>query len=169
MITFSPYVYAPLSLSLRLFLRGSDQMLISTKFEQRDDLSVVRNYGKLLLDIVSTVPDGVCCFFTRCMRFHFVLFICVTLCCFLSCPVLSCPVVLCCVVSNWIVLNCVVLCRVVLYCIVLYCIVLYCFVSCCVVSCLLSRYPLDFNIYMPISFYSLILSDVQFIPLFPIL
>ena len=40
-------------------------MLISTKFEQRDDLSVVRNYGKLLLDIVSTVPDGVCCFFTR--------------------------------------------------------------------------------------------------------
>ena len=45
--------------------RGSDQMLISTKFEQRDDLSVVRNYGKLLLDVVSTVPDGVCCFFTR--------------------------------------------------------------------------------------------------------
>jgi hypothetical protein len=48
-------------------------MLISTKFEQRDDLSVVRNYGKLLLDIVSTVPDGVCCFFTRSLIFFFIL------------------------------------------------------------------------------------------------
>ena len=27
-------------------------------------LIVVRNYGQLLLDVVSTVPDGVCCFFT---------------------------------------------------------------------------------------------------------
>ena len=42
----------------QMTFRGSDQMLISTKFEQRDDLSVVRNYGKLLLDVVSTVPDG---------------------------------------------------------------------------------------------------------------
>ena len=25
---------------------------------------MVRNYGQLLLDVVSTVPDGVCCFFT---------------------------------------------------------------------------------------------------------
>jgi DNA excision repair protein ERCC-2 len=44
--------------------RGCDQQPISTRFEQRDDLSVIRNYGQLLLDVVSTVPDGVCCFFT---------------------------------------------------------------------------------------------------------
>jgi DNA excision repair protein ERCC-2 len=45
--------------------RGSDQLPISTRFESRDDLAVIRNYGQLLLDVVASVPDGVCCFFTR--------------------------------------------------------------------------------------------------------
>jgi DNA excision repair protein ERCC-2 len=34
------------------------------RFAVRDDDSVLRNYGNLLLDIVRTCPDGICCFFT---------------------------------------------------------------------------------------------------------
>lgn len=44
--------------------RGSDQIPISTRFELRKDLAVVRNYGQLLIDIAACTPDGVCCFFT---------------------------------------------------------------------------------------------------------
>ena len=39
-------------------------MAISSRFETRDDIAVIRNYGNLLVDIVSVVPDGVVCFFT---------------------------------------------------------------------------------------------------------
>lgn len=38
---------------------------MSTKFDQRDDPSVVRNYGALMIDLAGIVPDGVVCFFTR--------------------------------------------------------------------------------------------------------
>lgn len=41
----------------------SDQLPISTKFDMRSDPGVVRNYGKLLLEMVSVVPDGIVCFF----------------------------------------------------------------------------------------------------------
>lgn len=41
----------------------SDQLPVSTKFDMRSDLGVVRNYGRLLLEMVSVVPDGVVCFF----------------------------------------------------------------------------------------------------------
>ncbi|XP_075213318.1 general transcription and DNA repair factor IIH helicase subunit Xpd [Lycorma delicatula] len=44
--------------------KGSDQVAISSKFETREDVSVVRNYGQLLVEISSIVPDGVVCFFT---------------------------------------------------------------------------------------------------------
>lgn len=44
--------------------RGSDQIPLSTKFDQRKDISIIRNYGSLLLEVASSVPDGVCCFFT---------------------------------------------------------------------------------------------------------
>lgn len=44
--------------------KGSDQLPISTRFEQRDDMSVIRNYGALLLETAQNVPDGICCFFT---------------------------------------------------------------------------------------------------------
>ena len=44
--------------------KGNDQVAISSKFESRDDQSVVRNYGQLLVEVVKTVPDGVVCFFT---------------------------------------------------------------------------------------------------------
>lgn len=42
---------------------SSDQLPVSTKFDMRSDPGVVRNYGRLLLEMVSTVPDGIVCFF----------------------------------------------------------------------------------------------------------
>lgn len=44
--------------------RGSDQIPISSKFELRMKDEVIRNYGQLLIDVCSVVPDGVCAFFT---------------------------------------------------------------------------------------------------------
>lgn len=41
----------------------SDQLPVSTKFDMRSDLGVVRNYGRLLLEMASVVPDGIVCFF----------------------------------------------------------------------------------------------------------
>lgn len=41
----------------------SDQLPVSTKFDMRSDPGVVRNYGRLLLEMVGAVPDGVVCFF----------------------------------------------------------------------------------------------------------
>lgn len=41
----------------------SDQLPVSTKYDMRTDEGVERNYGKLLLEMVSIVPDGVVCFF----------------------------------------------------------------------------------------------------------
>lgn len=52
--------------------RGSDQLPISTRFETRKDLSVVRNYGQMLIDIAATVPDGICCFFTSYQYLEFI-------------------------------------------------------------------------------------------------
>ncbi|KAK2424144.1 RAD3 DNA-binding helicase protein [Trifolium repens] len=43
--------------------RGSDQLPVSTKFDMSSDLGVVRNYGRLLLEMASVVPDGIVCFF----------------------------------------------------------------------------------------------------------
>lgn len=41
----------------------SDQLPVSTKYDLRSDPGVEKNYGKLLLEMVSVVPDGVVCFF----------------------------------------------------------------------------------------------------------
>lgn len=38
-------------------------MPMSTKFEMRGDPGVMRNYGRLLVDLAATVPDGVVAFF----------------------------------------------------------------------------------------------------------
>ena len=43
--------------------RGADQMAISTRFDLRTDPGVARNYGKLLVELSATVPDGIVCFF----------------------------------------------------------------------------------------------------------
>ena len=44
--------------------RGNDQTMLSSKFDLRDDVDVLRNYGHLLEELVQTVPDGIVCFFT---------------------------------------------------------------------------------------------------------
>lgn len=43
--------------------RGSDQVAISSRFEVRNDPSVVRNYGNILIEYAKCVPDGVVAFF----------------------------------------------------------------------------------------------------------
>ncbi|XP_063177665.1 general transcription and DNA repair factor IIH helicase subunit XPD [Chroicocephalus ridibundus] len=44
--------------------RGNDQVAISSKFETREDIAVIRNYGNLLLELSAVVPDGLVAFFT---------------------------------------------------------------------------------------------------------
>lgn len=39
-------------------------MAITSRFESRDDAAVIRNYGNLVLEVASIVPDGVVVFFT---------------------------------------------------------------------------------------------------------
>lgn len=45
------------------FYYSSDQLPVSTKYDMRSDPGVARNYGRLLLEMVSVVPDGIVCFF----------------------------------------------------------------------------------------------------------
>lgn len=47
-----------------MITRGSDQLAVSTRYESRKDKSVIRNYGALLVDLCSVIPDGVVSFFT---------------------------------------------------------------------------------------------------------
>nr|PIL96677.1 DNA excision repair helicase [Toxoplasma gondii COUG] len=44
--------------------RGSDQIPLTSKFEYRHDMNVLRNYSNLLIDLCKHVPDGLVCFFT---------------------------------------------------------------------------------------------------------
>ncbi len=46
-----------------IITRGSDQVAVSSRFEVRNDLAVVRNYGQTLVEFCRIVPDGVVCFF----------------------------------------------------------------------------------------------------------
>ena len=43
--------------------RGSDQMAVSTKFDMRNDENVIRNYGRMLIELSGAIPDGIICFF----------------------------------------------------------------------------------------------------------
>lgn len=57
-----------MSLTRRSFLpmivtKGSDQVAISSRFEIRNDPSVVRNYGNLLIEFSKLTPDGLVVFF----------------------------------------------------------------------------------------------------------
>ncbi|KAJ0406633.1 hypothetical protein ATCC90586_006133 [Pythium insidiosum] len=70
LLNFHPVVRESLPMSVYrscicplVITRGSDQMPVSTKFDLRDDLSVVRNYGTLLLEMAASCPDGMVCFF----------------------------------------------------------------------------------------------------------
>ncbi|KAA8550879.1 hypothetical protein F0562_002563 [Nyssa sinensis] len=70
LLNFNPVVSRSFTMSLTrdcicpmVLTRGSDQLPVSTKFDLRSDEGVVRNYGRLLLEMVSVVPDGIVCFF----------------------------------------------------------------------------------------------------------
>jgi DNA excision repair protein ERCC-2 len=57
-----------MTLARRSFLplivtRGSDQVAISSRFEIRNDPSVVRNYGNILIEFAKITPDGMVVFF----------------------------------------------------------------------------------------------------------
>ncbi|XP_065833449.1 general transcription and DNA repair factor IIH helicase subunit XPD-like [Oscarella lobularis] len=43
--------------------RGNDQVAMTSKFESREDMAVIRNYGNLLVEMATCVPDGVVAFF----------------------------------------------------------------------------------------------------------
>lgn len=70
-LNFHPATMASFSMSLDrqcicplVVTRGTDQVSISSKFESRDNNEVIRNYGTLLVEMASVVPDGMVCFFT---------------------------------------------------------------------------------------------------------
>jgi DNA excision repair protein ERCC-2 len=70
LLNFNPVISRSFEMSLTrdclcpmILTRGSDQLPVSTKFDMRSDPGVVRNYGRLLLEMVGAVPDGVVCFF----------------------------------------------------------------------------------------------------------
>ncbi|KHN97839.1 DNA repair helicase RAD3 [Metarhizium album ARSEF 1941] len=70
MLDFSTVVQESYSMTLarRSFLpmivtRGSDQASISTSFQVRNEPSVVRNYGTLLIEFAKITPDGLVVFF----------------------------------------------------------------------------------------------------------
>lgn len=44
--------------------KGNDQVAMSSRYESREDISVIRNYGNLLVEVAAAVPDGIVCFFT---------------------------------------------------------------------------------------------------------
>ncbi|KAJ3417617.1 hypothetical protein HDV05_000074 [Chytridiales sp. JEL 0842] len=70
--TLSPMELYPTLLGFRpavmesyqmIITRGSDQVAVSSKFEVRNDVAVVRNYGNILLECAKNVPDGLVAFF----------------------------------------------------------------------------------------------------------
>lgn len=70
-LDFDPVVMTSLTMTLArpcflpmIVTKGDDQISLTTKYESREDVSVVRNYGLLLLEVCSVIPDGVVCFFT---------------------------------------------------------------------------------------------------------
>ena len=70
-LNFHPVVMSSFTMTLArpcllpmIVSKGNDQVAISSKYETRDDVAVIRNYGQLLVEFASTVPDGLVCFFT---------------------------------------------------------------------------------------------------------
>ncbi|PRW60183.1 DNA repair helicase UVH6 [Chlorella sorokiniana] len=69
-LNFQPVCVASLNMTLTreclcpvVLTRGGDQLPVSTKFDMRSDPQVIRNYGRMLVDLAATVPDGIVCFF----------------------------------------------------------------------------------------------------------
>ncbi|VDM73696.1 unnamed protein product [Strongylus vulgaris] len=70
-LDFEPAVMASLTMTLArpclsplVVARGNDQVAMTSRFEQRSDVAVIRNYGNLVLEMAAVVPDGMVVFFT---------------------------------------------------------------------------------------------------------
>lgn len=68
---FRPIVMRSLSMSMQrqaicpiVVSRGPDQIAMSSKYDCRSDVAVVRNYGNLAVELAGIVPDGMVTFFT---------------------------------------------------------------------------------------------------------
>ncbi|CDF35006.1 unnamed protein product [Chondrus crispus] len=68
---FQPIVMKSLTMSMQrqaicplIVSRGPDQVAISSKYDCRSDIAVVRNFGNLCVELASTIPDGMVTFFT---------------------------------------------------------------------------------------------------------
>lgn len=73
-LSFEPVVMASFTMTLArpcllpmIVSKGNDQVAISSRFETREDVAVIRNYGQLLVEVAANVPDGIVCFFTSYM------------------------------------------------------------------------------------------------------
>mmetsp|Transcript_5423 Transcript_5423/g.11986 ORF Transcript_5423/g.11986 Transcript_5423/m.11986 type:complete len:760 (+) Transcript_5423:301-2580(+) len=69
-LNFNPVAIQSFSMTLTrdclcpvVVTRGADQVPTTTAFEMRSDPAVVRNYGRLLVELAAVVPDGMVCFF----------------------------------------------------------------------------------------------------------
>ena len=65
MLNFTPIVSESLAMTLSrncicpmIVTRGSDQVPVTSKYESRQNSNVVQNYGRLLVEMASIVPDG---------------------------------------------------------------------------------------------------------------
>lgn len=70
-LDFHPIIMTSLTMTLArpcicpmIVSKGNDQVAMTSKFDCREDIAVVRNYGNLLVDLATVVPDGMVCFFT---------------------------------------------------------------------------------------------------------
>ncbi|KAL5008591.1 hypothetical protein ScPMuIL_014172 [Solemya velum] len=70
-LDFRPVTMATFSMTLArtclcpmIVSKGNDQVAMSSKYETREDVAVIRNYGNLLVELACVVPDGMVCFFT---------------------------------------------------------------------------------------------------------
>eukprot|EP00871_Galdieria_phlegrea_P002952 jgi/Galph1/3658/GphlegSOOS_G2355.1 len=70
-LKFSPVVAKSLTMSFQrrnicpmIATRGTDQLPLTSKYESREDQTIVRNYGSLVIEMARVVPDGLVCFFT---------------------------------------------------------------------------------------------------------
>ncbi|KAG7198223.1 hypothetical protein KM043_005630 [Ampulex compressa] len=70
-LNFHPVIMSSFTMTLArpcllpmIVAKGNDQVAISSKYETREDVAVIRNYGQLLVEFSSIVPDGLVCFFT---------------------------------------------------------------------------------------------------------
>jgi len=70
LLNFQPLVSTSIDIQLSrnsinplIVNKGSDQIMISSEFTERNNKAVIRNYANLLISMCQSVPDGIVCFF----------------------------------------------------------------------------------------------------------